>query len=94
MVIRLDRFTKAILTLLVVGVWGLLLSFVFQGQPVAAQGNANNVVKWEYDWDVLGWRNKEHYAKATKRGENGWEMFAVTDATSEQTTYFYRRRKN
>jgi hypothetical protein len=89
MVIRLDRFTKAILTLLVVGVWGLLLSFVFQGQPVAAQGNAN-VVKWEYAWTLNGLANN---GKAIdEAGQNGWELVAVTfNSNTESSRQYYKR---
>ena len=46
---NLSRVTKALLTLLVIGVWGLLLTLLFQEQPVEAQAKGKGqVTKWEY----------------------------------------------
>jgi hypothetical protein len=62
-----DRFTKILLCLLVVGVWGLLMAPLFRMQPVEAQGRTSSV-KWEYnisdDGTVGNWN---------KYGNQGWE---------------------
>jgi hypothetical protein len=91
MVIRLDRFTKAMLVLLVVGVYGLLLSLIFQGQPVVAQGT-DNVVKWEYNWLENG--RIEGGKRMDELGKKGWEMFAATVDYNNNGVQYYKRRIN
>jgi hypothetical protein len=92
MVIRLDRFTKAMLVLLVVGVYSLLLSLVFQGQPVVAQGTAN-AVKWEYSWTNNG--KLDNGRAMDELGKQGWEMVAATyDSRNGNSSQYYKRRIN
>jgi hypothetical protein len=90
MVIRLDRFTKAMLVLLVVGVYGLLLSLIFQGQPVVAQGNTS-LAKWEYNWTMNEQRDKGK--RMDELGKLGWEMVAAA-STDNNSIQYYKRRIN
>jgi cell division protein FtsL len=90
MLTRLDRFTKVLLTLLVVGVYSLLLASIFQGQPVAAKVTPN-VVKWEYKIEEV--RPDGSPIKINVLGKEGWEMLAATaDAKNQYLLLYFKRR--
>ena len=64
-----DRFSKVLLTLLVIGVWGLLLRPAFQATPAEAQSRAKPV-RWEY-------LRAEFNRDLNSLGKQGWEAVLV-----------------
>ncbi len=66
-----DWFSKVLLTLLVIGVWGLLLRPAFQASPAKAQTRARTQpVRWEY-------LRAEFNRDLNGLGKQGWEAVLV-----------------
>ncbi|GJD22871.1 hypothetical protein RIVM261_078270 [Rivularia sp. IAM M-261] len=85
-IIKLDRFTKILLTFLVVGVWGLLLSPLIHPQPAVAQDKE----QWEFAWVVT-----ENVSKMEKLREDGWQIVAArTQTNGDGVIYFQRRQQS
>ena len=66
------RFTKTLLLLLVLGVWGLLVRPFVPMSPVEAQAKTVPRAKWEY---LISASNKS--ADFNALGKQGWELVAV-----------------
>ena len=72
---NLSRATKALLALLVIGVWGLLLTLLFQERSVEAQGKPKEqVTKWEYAVAAETVSTKT----LNSLGNEGWELVTVS----------------
>ena len=76
-----NRFSKTLLVLLVIGIWGLLLLPL--ATPVVAQSSRP---KWEYETEIFKGFNDEDIISQTrleqllrKVGAEGWEIGEIKD---------------
>ena len=67
----LDRGIRALLVLLVIGVWGLLFAPLFTGHTVEAQ-TRKYITRWEY---TICSSNK--VSEWNRFGDEGWEAISV-----------------
>ncbi len=77
---KMDRYTKAMLTLLVMGIWGFLIAPLLHGQPTQAQAG----IRWQYTVS-----DDNTFTNINKYGAQGWEAFAIA---ADGRVVFKRRR--
>lgn len=101
---KLDRFTKVLLTLLVIGVWGSLLRPFFNVPAANAQSSARKRYvlatqgtfgEVQFGGDGAKALSASHFAKTLKEApEEGWRLHSFSsrvmkDDRGEDRSYFY-----